>query len=309
MTTATVRSPQLPAWGMAITGVVRGSHAAKIAGFLADLEALGIGAVWFGESVGGESFATAGVLLARSERLVVAPGVANIAARSAAAMAAGRRILTEAYPKRFLLGLGSTHAAIIAGYGGRPIDSQLDHLTDYLDVMAATPGGIGDPAMPIVIAALGPRMLDLAAARGFGTHPWNVTLDRIAWMRERVGPDMLLAPRQAVLLCDDATVARSVARQHLATYLVFPNYRRNWHRQGFDDADLADGGSDALVDAMVAWGDEDAVLDHLDALRDAGTDHIAVHALSRPGMTPAAAALEVADLLHAAGRAADRRGA
>lgn len=284
-------------WGVAGTDVVRQLPPSALAPVLADLEASGIGTVWFGENVGGEAFATAGVLLARSTTIVVAPGVANMAARAPAATAAGRRILGEAHPGRFALALGVSHAGIIRAYGGEPDPSPLRALAAYLDAMDATPGGAGEDPGPLLVSALGPKMLELTAARGLGVHAWNVTAEHTAAAREALGPEGLVAPRQAALLCDDAATAREVGRAHLAKYLGFPNYRKAWERQGFGDGDLDGRGSDRLVDAMVAWGPTDAVLARLREHHDAGADHVAVHALQRPGAPPADAVRELAAVL------------
>jgi probable F420-dependent oxidoreductase len=284
-------------YGMAITDVIRQHLPDDVTAVLGQLEAHGVWAVWFGESVGGESMATAGVLLARSKDLIVAPGIANIAARSPASMAAGRRILTDAYPGRFLLGLGSSHESIVRSYGAAPIGSQLESLRSYVDAMHSTPGGVGNRRVPIVIAALGPKMLDLSVEYGFGTHPWNVTVERLAWMRARVGPDTLIAPRQAIMLCDDVDLARRAGRAHLAKYLEFPNYRRNWLRQGYTEDDLSAGGSDRLVDGMIAWGPPDRVARRLRELWDAGVDHLGIHPLPRPDQTTADTVVEAAVFL------------
>ena len=286
-------------WGVAGTDVIRERRADELAEILAGLEERGIGTIWFGENVGGEAFATAGVLLGRSSRLGVATGIANMAARAPAAMAAGSRILSEAYPDRFALGIGVSHAAIVEAYGGTPVASPLTQLRDYLDAMNATPPGAGEHPAPILVSALGPRMLELTAARGLGVHAWNVTPEHTATARAAVGPDGLVAPRQAVMLCDDAATVRAVGRRHLSKYLVFPNYRREWRRQGFDERDLDGEASDRLVDAMVAWGSTASILERLAEHHEAGADHVAVHPLPRPGTTAAEAVLELAEVLPA----------
>lgn len=284
-------------WGVAGTDIVREHHPSELQPVLEALEQAGVGTIWFGENVGGESFATAGVLLARSSTLVVATGVANMAARAPASMAAGRRILGDAYRGRFALGIGVSHRSIVEAYGGTPDPSPLAALGAYLDAMDTTPGGPGDPPAPVLFAALGPRMLELTAARGLGVHAWNVTPAHTASARAVVGPGPLVAPRQAVLLCDDAAAARAAGRAHLSKYLAFANYRKAWRQQGFGDDDLVGGGSDRLVDAMVAWGPPGAVLARLREHRDAGADHVAVHALPRPGMTAAEAVHELLEVL------------
>jgi probable F420-dependent oxidoreductase len=131
-----------------------------------------------------------------------------------------------------------------------------------------------------VIAALGPKMLELARERTAGTHPYLVTPELTANARAGVGPDGLVASEQAVVLETEADKARTIARAHLAGYLALPNYANNWRRQGFSDDDIADGGSDRLVDALVAWGDESAIAARVQEQRDAGADHVCIQILT-----------------------------
>lgn len=285
-------------WGVALTDVLRQEPPSALAGILGHLEGTGVGTVWFGENVGGEALATAGLLLARSSSVVVAPGVANMAARAPAALAAGARILADAHPGRIAVGVGVSHRAIVEAYGGTYDRSPLRALSAYLDAMEVTPGWPGEHPVPLLVPALGPRMLELTAERGLGVHAWNVTPQHTATARGVLGAG-LVAPRQAVLLSDDPATARAVGRAHLGKYLAFPNYRRAWQRQGFDDDDLAGGGSDRLVDAMVAWGATESVLARLHAHHDAGADHVAVHALARPGTSAAEAVGELVEVLGA----------
>jgi len=140
------------------------------------------------------------------------------------------------------------------------------------------------PATDRVLAALGPKMLQLAHDRTAGTHPYLVTPEHTALAREALGPDRLVAPEQGVVLESDAEVARTIARQHLATYLGLPNCTNNWKRLGLDEADLAGGGSDRLVDRMVAWGDETAIAARVQQHRDADADHVCIQVLTADQM-------------------------
>jgi probable F420-dependent oxidoreductase len=151
----------------------------------------------------------------------------------------------------------------------------------YLDGMEAALYSGPEPAEPVlvVLAALGPRMLDLARDRTDGAHPYFVPVEHTAQARERLGPGKLLAPEQAVILTDDPRRARELAREHCAFYLTAPNYRNSMLRLGFEEADLDDGGSDRLLERIVVWGDEDAIRDRVIAHLDAGADHVCIQTL------------------------------
>ena len=176
------------------------------------------------------------------------------------------------------MGIGVSHAPLIdlaeAGRYTKPLGA----MRTFLDGLDAAP--IPVAADDRVLAALGPKMLDLAGARTAGTHPYLVTPEHTAVAREALGPDKLVAPEQAVVLESDPDAARTIARSHLAGYLGLPNYTNNWKRFGFTDDDIADGGSDRLVDAFVAWGGEDVIVDRVRAHRDAGADHVCVQVLT-----------------------------
>lgn len=244
------------------------------------LEAAGYSSLWVSEALGREVLAFAGVLLAATDRLVLATGIANIWVRDAVAMANGARTLAEAFPGRFVLGVGVSHAPLIDRRGhdyGRP----LAMMREYLDAMAAAEYRAVAPRTPppLLVGALGDRMLDLAAQSADGAHPYLVTPQHTAGARRIMGPTSLLAPEQSVVVCSDPGPARTAARTHLATYLRLDNYVRSLQRQGFAEEDLRNGGSDHLVDELVAWGDVDAVLARIIAHRDAGADHVALHPL------------------------------
>lgn len=213
--------------------------------------------------------------------MVVAPGIASIYARDPMAMANGSKALAEVYPGRFLLGLGVSHAPTVAARGGDygpPVAS----MRAYLDAMDAAPYRGAEPAEPVprVLAALGPRMLALAAERAAGAHPYFVPVEHTALARETIGPGSLLAPEQAVVLETDPESARRIAREHASYYLGLDNYRRNLRRLGLLEEELAGGGSDRVVDAIVAWGDVEAIQARVRAHLEAGGDHVCVQALA-----------------------------
>lgn len=246
-----------------------------------EIEALGFRALWIPEALGREAFTHAALLLAATERLVVATGIANVWARDAMAMAAAQRTLAEAHPDRFLLGLGVSHAPLVAGMRGHDYRKPLSFLRAYLDAMDAAPFMAAAPAAPPprVLASLHPKSLALARERAWGSHPYFVPPEHTAKARAALGPEKLLAPEQMVCFARDASAARAIARRHMQTYLGLPNYTRNLRALGYGDRDLEGGGSDRLVDAIVAWGGIDAVVARVRAHHDAGADHVCLQVL------------------------------
>jgi probable F420-dependent oxidoreductase len=246
-----------------------------------ELERLGYGAIWFGEGVGTrESFTQAATLLAWTSRIVVATGISNLYARDPMAMANGARALADAYPDRFLLGLGVSHAPSVAERG-HTYASPIETMRTYLEAMDAAPYRPVPPARPPlrVLAALGPRMLELAAEQASGAHPYFTPVEHTAFARKTLGDGPLLAPEQGFLLNSDPVEARAVARGHMGYYLALDNYRNNLLRLGFSEEDITADGSDRLVDAIVAWGDVQAVTARVKAHLDSGADHVCVQAL------------------------------
>ena len=255
--------------------------AAKAREAAAELEQLGFGAIWFPESVGRESLTNAALLLGATSRIVIATGIANIYARDPVTMAAGQKTLAEAYPGRFLLGLGVSHIPLVEQVRGHRYGKPVASMRAYLDGMDRAPYRAVPPSVsPIrVLAALGPKMLRLAAERAGGAHPYFVPPEHTARAREILGSDRLLAVEQAVVLETDSTKAREIARAHASRYLALPNYANNLRRLGFGDEDLVGGGSKRLVDAIVAWGDMAAVIDRVRAHQSAGANHVCVQVL------------------------------
>ena len=264
------------------TGQLDFSPAGVVRDAAREVEDLGYGALWTGEAVGREVLTAAQLVLAASDSLVVATGIANIWARDALAMAAGQLALGEAFPGRFVLGIGVSHKPLLDVRGldyGKPLSFMRDYLAGMdhgYDVYRAERA---EQQPPRVLAALGPKMLELAAERADGAHTYFVPPEHTARARETLGPDKLLAPEQVCVLSSDATVAREIARRHTTSYLRLANYTNNLKRFGFDDADFADGGNDRLVDTICAWGDVDAIAARVQAHLDAGADHVAVQVL------------------------------
>ena len=266
----------------------------------AEIERLGFGALWVGEAARREVFANASLLLSATEQLVVATGIANIWARDPMAMAAGQRTLAEAWGGRFLLGLGVSHDRLVEPRGHR-YERPLTAMRRYLDAMDRAPylAPMPDPmVMTRMLGALGPRMLALAAEVADGAHPYLVPVEHTEQAREILGPTKLLCPEVAVVVTPDQEGARRVARAHLTTYLQLVNYRSNLARLGFDAGDLTGGGSDRLVDALVAWGPVERVARRVHEHLDAGADHVAIQVLTAdPDRLPLAEWTELAAAL------------
>jgi probable F420-dependent oxidoreductase len=268
----------------------------------AEIEDLGYGALWVPEGVGREAISNASTLLAATTRLIVASGIATIWHRSAWATAAAQRLLADAWGDRYLLGLGVSHQPTVERVLGQEYDRPLDRMRRYLDAiddafLVAPPPG--DPP-PRVLAALGPKMLELAGERAWGAHTYFVTPEHTRVARKALGEGPMLLVEQACVLATDPGEARATARKHTQRYLTLPNYVNNLRRLGWGDDDLADAGSDALVDALVAWGDVDAIAARVAEHHDAGADHVCVQVLG-PDATamPVAAWRELAPALRA----------
>jgi len=255
--------------------------AARACDLAAELDTLGYGAIWVPDAVGRDPLVHAALLLGGTDRIAIATGIAQIWGRDPMSMNAGWKTLSEAFPGRFVLGLGVSHQPIVEGLRGRSYARPLTAMREYLDGMDRAMYAATEPteAPRRVLAALGPKMLALAAERTDGAHPYNVPPEHTARAREILGPDKLLAPEQAVLLETDPDAARRIGRAHLAIYRDLPNYMNNLRRFGISDDDLAGDGSDRLVDMLVAWGDAEAVSTRVRAHLDAGADHVAVQVL------------------------------
>ena len=251
-----------------------------------ELEQLGYAAIWFPESLRREAFSNSGLLLAATSRIVVATGIANIYARDAVTMAAGQKTLAEAYPGRFLLGLGVSHQLSVEQVRGHIYGKPVTTMRAYLEAMSKAPyQSVEPPEKPqTVLAALGPNMLKLAAEQTSGAHPYFVPVEHTRRAREVLGPKALLAPEQAVVLETNADRARAIARGHTEYYLRLPNYLNNLRRLGYTEEDVNRGGSDRLVDDVVAWGNLDQVSSRIHAHFDAGADHVCVQVIAADQM-------------------------
>ncbi|HEY6738659.1 MAG TPA: TIGR03620 family F420-dependent LLM class oxidoreductase [Actinopolymorphaceae bacterium] len=247
----------------------------------AKVEELGYGSLWIGDTPGARGpFTHAGLLLGATERLAIGTGIVNIWGRDAMATKAEAYTLAEAYPGRFVLGLGVSHDPAVALRGQRyekPLTKMRAFLDDYAAIDYRSPAPAVPP--PIVLAALRRRMLELARDRTAGAHPYFVPTSHTARAREALGEGPLLVPEQAVVLETDPARARAIAREHTAVYLTLPNYVGNLRRLGFSADDVANGGSDRLVDAIVAWGDVDAIRSRVNEHLDAGADHVLLQPL------------------------------
>jgi probable F420-dependent oxidoreductase len=254
-----------------------------------ELESLGFAATWIPESLGSKDvFAHAGILLSATERLVIASGIANIYARDPMAMANGAKALGEAYPGRFVLGIGVSHAPSVQTRGGdygKPVET----MRMYLDAMSAAQYAAPEPdePVPLVLAALGPRMLELAAERADGAHPYFVPVEHTVEAREHLGPEPFLGVEQTAVLTTDREAGLRIARAFAKNYLAFPNYANNLRRLGWSDEDLAGTGSERVIDAVIAIGDVDAIVRRVRDHLDAGADHVCVQIREAQSTDPA----------------------
>lgn len=245
------------------------------------IERAGYGSLWCGEAFHREAFGQAAIALAATRRLVVATGIANIWARDATAMAAGARTLAEAWPDRFVLGLGTSHPPLLRRRGleyGRPVGSMARYLEAMRTAGYESPAPAREPV--VILAALGPRMLELARRRADGAFTFFCPVEHTIRARQVVGAQRFLAVEQAVVLESDPDVARARSAGHLRRYLQLDNYRTNLSRLGWSDSDLEGAGSERLFESLIAWGDPEAVVKRLREHLDAGADHVVVNLLT-----------------------------
>ncbi|HEY6582474.1 MAG TPA: LLM class F420-dependent oxidoreductase [Rubrobacter sp.] len=246
-----------------------------------EIEELGYAALWFGEALGREAFTNASMLLSATSRLVVATGIANIFVRDAWATNAAAKTIAGAHPGRFVLGLGVSHRPMVEmrGHDYRsPLSTMRAYLRDMREAQFTAAQPEHDP--PCLLAALGPKMLELSRVRADGAHPYLVTPKHTAEAREILGEGPLLAVEQAVAPTDDRGEALRLARSHLSRYMRMPNYRNSWLRQGFREEDLTGEGSKRLVEGLVAWGSEDGIRERVRQHLSAGADQVCVQVLT-----------------------------
>jgi probable F420-dependent oxidoreductase len=252
-----------------------------------EIESLGYAALWYPEAWGREALTNAGLLLSSTSTLVVASGIANIYGRDAVTASNGAKTLGAAYDERFVLGLGVSHVPLVEGLRGHEYTTPLAAMREYLLAMDKAPmfADEGSTRVPRVLAALGPKMLELSAELADGALPYLVTPEHTAQARVSVG-DQFLAVEQAVVLGQSQEEYLRRAHDHLEIYTGLPNYRASWRRLGFTDEDFVRGGSDRLCQALVVHGDEDAVLRRVNEHRDVGADHVCLQVLGADIATP-----------------------
>jgi probable F420-dependent oxidoreductase len=264
---------------------LRYGEAGAIREMAAELEELGYSALWIPD-VGGDLFSSVELLMAATRQTTIATGILNLWMHSAEETAQQHARLTATHGDRFLVGIGVSHQPLIDHKTPGRYAKPLSAMREYLDGLDAANQPL--PRERRVLAALGPKMLELARDRTAGAHPYNVTPAHTSIAREALGAEALVATELAVALTTDASVARAAGRQHLSIYLDLPNYTNNLLRLGFTDADFADGGSDRLVDALVAWGDEQAIAARVQEHRDAGADHVCIQVVNEGPEAPQA---------------------
>lgn len=250
---------------------------------VAAIEEMGFGTIWIGEAVAREPFAASALILAATKQVKVATGIANIWVRDATAMINGARTLAEGWPNRFVLGLGVSHQPMVKERGHQ-YERPLTAMREYLEAMENTRyrPPMPDPPPPIVLAALGVKMLQLARERTAGAHPYFVPVEHTLEARGILGDHRVLAPEAAVVFGHNREGARATGDRYMQTYLALPNYRQNLVRLGWPHDQLEAAGSDQLFDAMVAWGDDREIARKLRLHHEAGADHVAVQVLTAP---------------------------
>jgi probable F420-dependent oxidoreductase len=255
--------------------------AAEAAAFAKRVETWGYGALWIPEAVGREVFSASAWLLANTSSLIVASGIANIYARDPLSTVSAQKGLNEQSGGRFLLGLGVSHVPLVQDLRRHEYGKPVATMRTYLQAMGDAPYHSVPPANPpkTVLAALGPKMLELSTTDADGAHPYNVSPEHTRQARAILGTGKLLCVEQGAILETNPAQARALARQFLSIYLGLPNYVNNWRRLGFGDGDFAGGGSDRLIDAVIAWGDEKAIRARIDEHWQAGADHVCVQAI------------------------------
>lgn len=249
--------------------------------FARQLEIWGYSALWIPEAVGRDPFSIISYMAAATEKLIFATGIANIYARDPMSMNALRRTLGEIAPGRFMLGLGVSHAPLVKDIRGHDYRKPVTTMREYIEAMnsALYLAEEAPEPPPILLGALRQNMLKLSAEKGSGAHPYFVPPEHTAWARSILGADALLCPEQMLLMQSDPVTARQIARAHMSTYTTLENYRNNLKQFGFQDEDFEGGGSDKLVDAIVAWGDKQVLLGRIQAHWSAGASHVCIQAL------------------------------
>jgi probable F420-dependent oxidoreductase len=267
-----------------------------------DIESLGYGSLFIPEIGFKDALVESMALLSATERLVVGTGIANIHVRVASTAEVGGRTLSALFPRRFVLGLGVSHAPLVEGSIGGSYQKPLATMRSYLEGMSAVPDafepGAGRPVR--LLAALGPKMIELSGTDADGAHPYLVLPEQTRVTRDIVGPDKWVVSEQAVTVGGTPDEQLQRAHGHLTSYSALPNYRNSWLRQGFDESDLVPGGSDRLARALVGTGSTEQAAASVRAHLDAGADHVVLQVIGanpmadpRPALRELAAALEL----------------
>jgi probable F420-dependent oxidoreductase len=252
----------------------------EIRDFVTAVEGLGYDTLWYPESRGFESLSVAGFMLANTTRLKVGSSIASIYARDAYTARRGMLSLHQLYGERFILGLGVSHPPMVEGIRGHHYEKPIPAMRAYLDALNQDPGA---EQWPVAIAALGPLMLKLAREKTRGALPYNTNPRHTAEAARILGPEKWLAIEQKVTLEADPAKARALGRKELARYMTLDNYRNNFLRIGFTEADLGGGGSDRFIDAMLLWGTSEQVKAGLRAHFAAGATHVAIQPVHADG--------------------------
>ncbi len=280
-------------------GVFDAHPAGRVREAVAELEEQGWGCVWIPETVSRHPFVSAGTLLGATSRIKVATGIASIWARDPMSTQSATMSLNEAFDGRFVLGLGVSHHTITEWVRKHDYSKPLSTMKAYLEQMDKSmyraPAPAQEPTR--VLAALGPKMLELSASHADGAHPYFVPVEHTPIARDAIGPDKLLAVEQMVVLSEDPTEARAIARQHMEIYLGLPNYANNLKRLGFTEEEIT-GADDRVVDAIVVWGSVDDIKARVQAHHDGGADHVCVQVLGAdPTAIPSAQWAELSEAL------------
>ena len=253
------------------------SRRAEACEVAAEIEELGYESLWLSAGFEDGVPSVFGDLLNATNSLTIASGVLSIWHSTATQTATAFNSLDQLHPGRFLLGLGASHGPMVEA-SKQVYERPYSRMVHYLDELGEQQPGV--PIENLILAALGPRMLQLAAERASGAHPYFVPVEYTALAREIMGPDALLIPEQGVVLESDPQVARAIARNHMELYLSLPNYTSNLNRLGFEDDEIKNGGSDRLVDTIIAWGNVDAIVERVDEHIAAGASSVCVQVLN-----------------------------
>jgi probable F420-dependent oxidoreductase len=259
------------------SGLLRRGERQAVVEAAAELEELGYSALWFPGGAHEDIVDHTEALLGATKKAVIATGIVSVWTHPAPAIAAAHHRFTQAYPGRFLLGLGISHQHAVEGAGIR-YEKPLSKLRSYLDELDAAPDPV--PVDERILASLGPLSLKLSRDRSLGTHPYFMPVAHTRVSREAVGPGKVVAPEQMVVVETDASKARTIARAAMDRYLHAPNYVNNLLRLGYTDADVGNGGSDRLVDDLIAWGSPEKITQRIREHHAAGADHVCIQVLA-----------------------------